>query len=239
MKTRCAAALRIVAGIATALGAVALIKGASIPVSNTDDQPPFVALDYPSPGAVALSSTMIADFEPVVLRGSDPVREVQLRLLEVVLTGKGVVFTSIVDRVSIPPYKVSWKDYLSYHIVVDRGIYHFQLVAIDDQGRSNSSLTNYYTSTYDGPVFAEARIYTPTDGVAFTSRQTFTLSAAALAGSGPMEFSIGTNVIANVTAKPYTIRMTNLAAGHYDLTAKLGNQRFRFFAISSGWEHRV
>ena len=64
----------------------------------------------------------------------------------------------------------------------------------------------------------------PANGSTFTTAATITLTASAADSDGTIQkvefFHGGTNLIATVTAAPYTYDWTNMAAGSYALTAK-------------------
>jgi hypothetical protein len=124
--------------------------------------------------------------------------------------------TNLLGNVTQPPYNL----FLT-NVLRDGHYYFLTASATDDCGATSTSAPVRILVTQD---LAPPQVFLtqPTEGEVFLLPGSITIAATVDARDGsenPVRFISGTNVIGSVAAAPYTLVVSNLAAGTHQLTA--------------------
>jgi len=101
--------------------------------------------------------------------------------------------------------------YYAYYVYSNPGTFSFS----DEFGDS-------VTVTVDAAEALSVSITAPTNDAVFTAPATFTITAEPAGGATPyaeVDFYVGTNLAGSAYSSPFSLTVTNLTAGSYDLSA--------------------
>lgn len=121
---------------------------------------------------------------------------------------------TLIGRAISAPYAATWTN-------ASAGTYAVVAVAYDDRNAATTSATVHLT--IDANALPAIAMTAPTANATYTAPANITMAASASDSDGSitkLEFYAGTTLVGTVSALPYSVIWSNVAAGPYSLTAK-------------------
>jgi hypothetical protein len=199
-------------------------------LQSADEATPETARRFGSRESGVTSPVLVIDYSFAAL--SAAVTPSQQSVVE----GSSVTFNSVVT--GTPPFTYQWRlngaplagataDSLTLDNVQTNQSGQYAIV-VSNQGGSVTSAPAILTVTNVPSGVPIVRITSPTNNAHFGTQSTIVLAADANETNGTIkqvEFFLGTNSAGIVTAAPYTLTLSNLAAGGYSVSATATDDR--------------
>jgi len=146
--------------------------------------------------------------------------------------------TNLLGTVTQAPYNLFLTNVLGGPPPFEGGLYSLTATATDDRGATSTSAPVKILVGW-AFLYPEVSLAQPHDGEIFLISAVIPLSASVVTDDGsenPMRFFSGTNLIGTVEAPPYSLAVSNLAAGEHVLTARYSDNLLN---VGSSQEVRI